>query len=106
MAVLLQRVVNFGTNETAAAAAQAVQDQGHVTARGTSLALEQPLLTRFGGPGDYLEIIVGAGINSNFTLPHPDGTPLPLSRGELTSVGRQLYALLERFTGYQAAVVG
>lgn len=107
MAVTLELVVNFGTNETAAAAATAaVGDQGSLSVRGTSLALEQPYLSTFGAPMAYLEFTVGVGIHSNFTLPDERGQHRPLSHAELTSVGQQLYALLRKFTDYQAAIVG
>jgi hypothetical protein len=97
-------VVNFGRDADAVAAATAELEQHPaVETRGVQLPVTPPYVTS----GSYIEFSVHPR-----RIGYPDlGPPKPfkasdLTKNELTAVGEQLYGLLRRFYGYEAAIVG
>ncbi|BCB75161.1 hypothetical protein GCM10022251_34810 [Phytohabitans flavus] len=109
MAIAFELAVNFGSNETAARAAHdLVIYSGHLAAGRRRIGLHKPLLNhnRRTDNVPYLEMsVIPVGVGWGVAL--DDGhEPVRLTAAELTELGRGLYQLLARFTGYQAAQVG
>ncbi|MET7808903.1 hypothetical protein [Micromonospora chersina] len=109
MAIAFELVINYGSNHNAAAAARhAALNHPPLTAGPHQVGLHKPLLgTVRGYDGkQYLEMAVlpvGVGwkVGLDRHAPH-----LGLTADELSELGKELYQLLTRFTGYRAAQVG
>jgi len=111
MAIVFELVVNFGQHDDAVARASGVLDEVEaIEVRGHRLPITPPFVTRLQSKLEwegYIEFSVhprGLGYGG----PKP---PLPfpvrdLTDEEVTGAGAQLYDLLRRFDGYQAAMVG
>jgi hypothetical protein len=107
MGVVFELVVNFGHNEPGVEAATGVvRSTGSVRVRGIDLPLGDPHVTRSAGPRGYIEFTVWARGVGYGSPAHPELDPLSMTEPEITAVGYDLYALLGRFDGYRAAIVG
>lgn len=109
VAIVFELVVNFGLNDEAVVRARAELDRTSVISlRGVHLALTPPFVRRLSAGGvEYIEYSVHPrGLGYGGPGPKPSFEPSSVTDDELTDVGRQLYALLKRFDGYQAAMVG
>lgn len=109
MAIIFELVVNFGLNDAGVARAEAeVELASDVALRRERLVLTPPFVRRLSGGGvDYIEFSVHPrGLGYGGPGPKPSFEPRTVTDAELTDVGQELYTLLRRFDGYDAAMVG
>jgi len=111
MAVVFELVINFGQDELSVRAAEEeLQRYPPVEVRGTPLPLTPPFVTRFSaaeGGISYIEFTVHPrGIGYGGPGPRAPFQTRDLSHDEISTIGAELYELLRRFRGYDAALVG
>ena len=109
MAIIFELVVNFGLNEESVARAEAEVDlTPGVVLRGERLVIAPPFVRRLSGGGvEYIEFSVHPrGVGFGGPGPKSFFDPRTVTDAELTEVGQELYNLLRRFDGYEAAMVG
>jgi len=108
--IIFELVVSFGRDEEAVAAAtDELEQHPTVEVRGVQLPVTPPFVTPFRSNEQlvYIEFSVHPrGISHAGPGPYPPFEAHDLSNDEVAAVGEQLYDLLRRFHGYEAAIVG